>query len=142
MRAGEGGLVIVRKPLADTAVETPRATPPQPPNPPKRPIWLHANSPQIICTPLMYFSGGCGKGGGFRAEVVCFLTCCRLIIMQPPGECKQLSVSSSTGTGGVGGRVFSLWSVKTVYCQVDWKERKRGRGKGKRSHCGSSALQV
>lgn len=40
----------------------------------------------------------------------------RLMIICPPGECKQLPVSSSTDTGGG----ISLWSMKTVYCWVGW----------------------
>lgn len=43
----------------------------------------------------------------------------RLVIICPPGEYKQLPVSSSTDTGGG----ISLWGMKTVYCWVDWGKK-------------------
>lgn len=73
--------------------------------------------PYFICTPLM----GVFFLGRFQGLICLFsyLQLRRLMIICPPGECKQLPVSSSTDTGGG----ISLWSMKTVYCWVSWGKK-------------------
>lgn len=81
-------------------------------------IWSYVNSLFHLHT-----SDGCFFFFFLRFQgLICLFSypqLCRLMIICPLGECKQLPVSSSTDTGGG----ISLWSMKTVYCWVGWGKK-------------------